>query len=88
MIDHQPRNHHVLGKRSFPPEIGGRDSQHLPVVAEVDLSFEAVLTLAAVDCRVEGDAVALPEILDVRSYRRHGPRGLMPHNDGRDPPTR
>ena len=64
-IDDVPRNRDELRERSVAAVVGARDAQHLAVVAQIDLAAPAEETRAARDGRVEGDAAACAQVLDV-----------------------
>ena len=57
-IENALRHHDKLSKRAMPAVISAGNADHLAVVAEIHFAALAERALAAVDRRVEGDAIA------------------------------
>jgi hypothetical protein len=79
-----PWDNHELGERPVPAVVSAGNSQHLPVIAEVDGAAPAEVAVAAGDSGVEGDAVAFGDAGDVRANGGHYAGGLVPHDNGRN----
>src|SRR5581483_11440100 len=82
------RDGHILRHRAVPPVFAGRDAQHAPVVAQVDVAAPTEMTVAAVDGRIEGDTVADLPARHVLPDLDDGSGGLMPHDERRLPSAR
>src|SRR6185437_2080845 len=72
LVNHAARHDDVLSEGSFTPVLGGRNSQHLPPLAQIHLALAAKLALAAVDGGIEGDRLVLTWIGDARPGRGMG----------------
>ena len=78
----------VLGKRAVLPVVVAGHPEHPAVVAQVDQPAAAVVAVAAVDSRVEGDAIADLPAGHCRAHLRDDARRLVAHDHRRDAPAR
>ena len=87
-IDDALGNDDILGESSVAAVVTTGNTDHLPVIAEVDVARAAVFTLAAVDRRVEGHAVSGVELADPIADHGDRARRLVPHHQRRNAPSR
>src|SRR5581483_6724936 len=64
-----------------------RDSEHLPVIAQVHITATAVRALSAINSRVEGDAIACLEAADFLAYVSDNSCRFVSHHDRWNPPS-
>src|SRR2546421_12176849 len=82
------RHGHEFRKRAVLPVFFAGNPQHPSMVAEIDLSAPAKLTLAAVDGGIKGDAVPGSPALYLAPGRGDNTGSFVPHDDGRPAPAR
>ncbi len=87
VIDDALGHHDILSKRACAAKVSAGDTDHLPVIAQIDLSLETELTLAAVDGGIEGYAIARLELAHTRARCGYHACRFMAHDDGRNPPA-
>src|SRR5690349_2500849 len=68
--------------------VAARNSENLPVVAQIHFTANAVAAGATVDCRIEGNSVPFGKLGHTWSQRSDSAGSLMPHNNGRNAPAR
>ncbi len=77
-------NRDQLREGTVAPVVPTRDTEHLSVIAEIDLAPLAELAVTAVHGRVKGNAVARLIVFHVRADTLDNSGPLMPHHDGRN----
>ena len=79
------RHGNILGEGSVVAVIVAGNSQHTPLLAQIDAALAAGIAGAAIEGRVEGDAIGLAPSLDTRARTGDHARGFMAHDDRRLP---
>ena len=87
-VDDSRRNGNKLCKSPGPAIVGARNSQNLPVVAEIYFSAPAVAASATVDCRIERDSISFRKSRHSRPDRGDFSGCLVAHDDGGNAPAR
>jgi hypothetical protein len=77
-------NGNVLSKCAVAAVVAAGDAEHLPVVAEVDITLAAEEAFTAGDGGIERDAIADVKRMNIRSDLGHDTSGLMTHNERRN----
>jgi len=78
------RDDHIFCKSPGPTVIPARNSEHLPTVAEINLSAQTMPAFATVDGGIESDAIAFCESGYALANLCNRPGGFMSHYDRRD----
>ena len=87
-VDDARRNGNKLCKGPGPTIVGARNSQNLPVVAEIYFSATAIAASAAVDRRIEGDSISFRKSRHTGPYRSDSSGRLVAHDDRGNAPAR
>jgi hypothetical protein len=86
-INYALGHNNVFCKCSHSPEFGCRNTDNLPIVAEIHLAPVAIKAIPAIDGRVKRDSVARPETGHRATNRLYDTGCLMAHNDRWQPST-
>src|SRR5690349_393501 len=84
MVGDSRRHHNEFGKSSCPPIVTAGDSENFSSITEIHLAATAKRTLAAINCRIERDAVAALEVLDSIARTLHYTGGFVTHHERRN----
>jgi hypothetical protein len=78
------RDGHIFCKRTSAAILRARDTEHLPIVAEIDFTATAGRARAAVHGRIERDSITCGKIRNAVSERGDGSGAFVAHNNGRN----
>lgn len=81
------RHGNVFCERAVPPVFATRNAKHTAVFAKVHLATLAEPAFAAINRRVEGNAVAFTPTGDTAAHFRNDAGGFVAHDDRRNPPA-